>query len=145
MLENYTDDETVNALLDGGDISSLRANVGEKHDFDNYNGPQRDNEWTTYYGRDRGEKGVEIRTYTDFTDVVKDFADSWCEWFYVFVDGRWLYTDIRESELPTSLDDLKPLTPEACEDNVPVTKQSLADWKDWQKQKADEAAVDTSG
>jgi hypothetical protein len=49
-LENhYQDVEKLERLMSIGDISSLREDIGEQHDFNSAS------DVTTFYGRDRGE------------------------------------------------------------------------------------------
>jgi hypothetical protein len=57
LLENYTDPFKLQKLIDTGDLSSLAPEIGEKHDFDN---PVEG--VCTFYGRDRGETGVDAVT-----------------------------------------------------------------------------------
>ncbi len=58
LLGTYDTAEKVRALIAPGDMSSLDWSIGEKHDFNNRAPGQ-----CTYYGRDRGEKGTEPKTY----------------------------------------------------------------------------------
>ena len=51
LLNDYTDTEKVKSLINLGDLSSLRSEIGEKQDFDN---PQSENYCLAYH-RDRGE------------------------------------------------------------------------------------------
>ena len=81
LKEHYTTEAKVNELMDLGDISSLGANIGEKHDFDDYDLIKEKN-WCNAYGRDRGETGVEARTGT-----MKDFIGQ--EYNYLFENGEW--------------------------------------------------------
>ena len=43
----------------------------------------------TFYGRDRGEKGTEWKTHTNFVDFFAEVEGSWCEWYYIMRDGVW--------------------------------------------------------
>ena len=67
LLNNYTTDEAVNDLINGGDISSLGETL----------------EKTIFYARDRGEKDVSAK-FTDSRDEVYQQ-----EWAYVWEDGGW--------------------------------------------------------
>lgn len=73
LLEHYSDPTKLEALIDLGDISSLAPEVGEKHpfsvlecnmDYDQYQALYGD--MTTFYGRDRGETGIDAKTFFDF-------------------------------------------------------------------------------
>ena len=67
LLNHYTTEESVNDLINGGDISSLGDNL----------------EKTTFYARDRGEKDV----FAQFTDSRDEVYQQ--EWAYVWEDGGW--------------------------------------------------------
>ena len=104
LLENYSNEDKVRALLALGDISSLDQEIGEQHDFDeNYELAQR-NHWTHAYGRDRGETDVNSRTVADLTKAVSAME----EYLYLWdcKTNTWLYSDHGKR--------IKPLTPKAC-------------------------------
>ena len=97
LKEFYSTDEKVKALLDLGDLSSLRQEIGEAHDFDrHYAEPNLEgmfDNWCLAYGRDRGEVGVEAKTFEDVKTWVESMANSWCEYFYLW-DGRdWIVSN----------------------------------------------------
>ena len=76
-------------LLVRGDISTLASDIGTKHDFD-----ARDC-GTTFYGRDRGDKGINA----EFFDTAEHFTEhySFSEYFYLLTeDGTWLVNDGRD-------------------------------------------------
>lgn len=89
LQEHYTDRAKVLALMLLGDISSLRTEIGQAHDFDaRYADSDPKAEWTVAYGRDRGESGTDARVFKDF----KDYADNhqYEEYEYIFrSDDRW--------------------------------------------------------
>lgn len=97
LQEHYSDPFKLRELIDLGDISSLGPNIGEKHSFDNphkYGTPEyfaeqeqrRDN--TTFYGRDRGETGIEARRFANFADYRKNAQFE--EYNYILrTDGQW--------------------------------------------------------
>ena len=98
LLDHYTTIEKVNALLELGDISTLREKVAPDpslpHSF-GYAESQED--VTVAYARDRGERKREARKIT-----LEDAEKSDCDYMYVFgKDGRWRYYDLYmgESEL----------------------------------------------
>lgn len=88
LLEHYTDPAKIEKLLKQGDISSLREEIGKKHAFSGDDNPT----WTVFYKRDRGEKGVNAITYENEKEFWSAMADSWCEYFYLFRDGKWFYS-----------------------------------------------------
>lgn len=98
LAEHYSTAEKVEELLSYGDISSLGTSVGEKHPFGpDYNNPaSADNlaykaaenaGWTTFYGRDRGEKGTQAKVYRDLATYEK--LAQFEEYNYVFMYGEW--------------------------------------------------------
>lgn len=97
LKEFYSTDEKVKALLDLGDLSSLRQEIGEAHDFDrHYAEPNLEgmfDNWCLAYGRDRGETDIEAKTFDDVKTWVESMANSWCEYFYLW-DGRdWIVSN----------------------------------------------------
>jgi hypothetical protein len=74
LLEHYSDSAKLDRLLDLGNISVLREEVGEKHDFDMkmLAGGEK---WTTAYGRDRGDEDQEAKVFDTLAEVMPQ--DSW--------------------------------------------------------------------
>jgi hypothetical protein len=89
LLNHYTDLGKVQALISNGQISSLRKEIGEKHSFDQrYDVNDERRNWTTYYGRDRGETDVSYTTYTSFDDYLTNSQSE--EYDYIMrADGQW--------------------------------------------------------
>lgn len=102
LIGNYTTTEKVKQLIDLGDISSLREEVGEKHSFDrNHDEPElpmTDN-WCLAYHRDRGEEwsGVAPQTYDHIGDWVQGF-DMGVEYCYLWDGQDWLVHKVDESD-----------------------------------------------
>jgi hypothetical protein len=97
LAGSYTQPEKVNALLDLGDISVLRNEVGQQHDFNKTGpaAPQEVNSWTTAYGRDRGELGTDPRVFNGpkaMAQFRSHFQKSWAEYLYLFDKGRWYWS-----------------------------------------------------
>jgi hypothetical protein len=83
LLEHYSDPFKLRDLIDLGDVSVLHANIGEKHDFDK---PYEDG--CTFYGRDRGETGVEAKKFRDFDHYLREHQYE--EYEYILRrDGNW--------------------------------------------------------
>jgi len=98
LLNDYTDTEKVKALINLGDLSSLRSEIGEKQDFDDRDS-QSEN-WCLAYHRDRGEdwSGTKPQEVADAVSFVDTFEGSSCEYFYLF-DGRdWLVSNGTKDE-----------------------------------------------
>lgn len=99
LQEHYNTDELAQALIAGGDISSLGEQIGEEHPFDNphefgsdeYRAHQeRHRGWTTYYGRDRGETGVEAQTQPTLAAFMEAQSQ---EFNYHRRQGRWYVSE----------------------------------------------------
>jgi hypothetical protein len=86
LLENYSDPFKLRNLIDLGDLSTLKSDLGEQHNFnDQYD------EGCTFYGRDRGEEGTSARYFKDFADY--KLNHQYEEYEYILrTDGVW-YVD----------------------------------------------------
>jgi hypothetical protein len=97
LLASYTDPFKVRELIDLGDLSSLGAEIGVKHPFDNpgsFSTPEYQaykdqyGQMTKFYGRDRGEEGCEARYFKDFADYAINHECQ--EYEYILrTDGNW--------------------------------------------------------
>ena len=89
LQEHYRDPAKIYALMLLGDISSLRPEIGEPHDFDaRYSDKDPRENWCVAYGRDRGETDVDANVYKDFDDYVKNHQYE--EYEYIFrSDDQW--------------------------------------------------------
>jgi hypothetical protein len=86
LKTHYADPGKVSDLIALGDISYLGKELGQKHDFDN----PTNRDWCLAYGRDRGEPGVDARTYPNFRAY--DTAGQHEEYNYIMRGGVW-YVD----------------------------------------------------
>lgn len=85
LRKHYANPDKVQRLIDMGDLSCLGVDIGEKHQFADAAGYQG----CTFYGRDRGETGVDKRVYKNF-DEYKSQA-QFEEYNYILrKDGVWL-------------------------------------------------------
>lgn len=86
LAKHYTDPAKIDTLLAHGSISTLEAEIGdEPHSFED-----RPDGITTFYGRDRGDTGIQAR----FVPTIEAFwQDSsypmGAQYAYLFVNGRW--------------------------------------------------------
>jgi hypothetical protein len=102
LLASYTDPYKLRELIDHGDLSSLGADIGEKHEFSNphtYGTPEF-NIWNeekrgvcTFYIRDRSEEGCEARYFNDYDEhFLVDGQEE--EYDYILrTDGNWYVSD----------------------------------------------------
>jgi len=77
LLKHYSNPFVLRDLIDLGDISSLRPQIGTKHAFSHFDTEmtQEDyyalySEMTTFYGRDRGETGTNAKQFKDYEDYL---------------------------------------------------------------------------
>ena len=95
LFKHYVDPFKTRDLIDLGDISSLGNVVGDKHPFSPFEDGAKDAHdaakaagATTFYGRDRGETGVEAKKFKDFEDYKENFQHE--EYAYILrTDGNW--------------------------------------------------------
>jgi hypothetical protein len=96
LQEHYSDPFKLRELIDLGDLSSLRPNIGEKHAFSQFELRAEEvagyklltENMCTFYGRDRGETGIEARKYKN-TDEYFDCSQQE-EYDYILrTDGVW--------------------------------------------------------
>ena len=123
LRKHYWDVEKIKALISGGMMSSLRSEIGEKHDFDEYKKVEpgqltvaEKNDWTTYYGRDRGETEVEPILHADLEEFLRSLDDTDCEYAYLFKveEDKWYWTKIYEN---LKSEHFKVLTTKDCQKN----------------------------
>lgn len=90
LRKYYTDPAKVKKLIDLGDCSVLGRDLDpEREKFDDYKSKVLNENGSLFYGRDRGEKGVEARTQ-DWDEYQKEqLNDVWIEYIYVFENGKW--------------------------------------------------------
>ena len=67
LSKHYSDTIKVQQLMNLGDLSGLHPELGEKHDFDDW-----DFSGCRFYGRDRGEKDTQARTFKSFEDYCQN-------------------------------------------------------------------------
>ena len=105
ILQEHYDSAKANNLVALGDLSSLRPNIGEKHAFSQFELPADEVEafkaltedMCTFYGRDRGEKGVEFKVAQTFAEFLGQAEGCGAEYYYIMRDGVWYCGDTYES------------------------------------------------
>jgi hypothetical protein len=91
---HYGDADKVAALIALGNISSLRAEIGEQHPFDTCHlkpseiDPRWES-WTVAYGRDRGEDKQEAVRYDSVQAYADALGDNGDEYRYLFDGEAW--------------------------------------------------------
>lgn len=95
LQEHYSNPFVLRDLIDLGDISSLKSTIGTKHAFSQFEVPMDGEAYdklygdmTTFYGRDRGETGVDSKKFVDFQDYL--VRHQYEEYEYILrKDGNW--------------------------------------------------------
>jgi hypothetical protein len=83
----YTDEDKIDSLLNFGDISVLDQQIGsptEQNAFDN-----RTEGMCLFYGRDRGEDGIEALVHANVEEWLGFRRGACCEYGYLRVNGEW--------------------------------------------------------
>ena len=96
ILAEYYDSAKANHLVALGDLSSLRPQIGEKHDFSHFGTDMTQEEYTekfgdmcTFYGRDRGETGTDFKVDHTFKEFLERCDGCCAEYYYIMKDGVW--------------------------------------------------------
>ena len=109
LQKHYAASPKVNNLIALGDISSLRPEIGEKHDFSRLDSTLPEAEYeklygnmTTFYTRDRGED-TPFKVFKTLAEAEDHY--TWSDYYYVFkytkasdyTVGEWHYKRNGES------------------------------------------------
>jgi len=102
LVENYTDHEKVQALIDLGDISYLAPNVEAAPDTGHtFNDPV--DGVVVAYGRDRGETGIGKKSHSSVPDFFNGDIE---EYGYMFTqEGQWLVKSWGRDNQPCTVED----------------------------------------
>ena len=106
ILQAHYDSAKANHLVSLGDLSSLGTDIGEKHEFDcpyHFKTPEflawqeARNGMCTFYGRDRGESGVDFKVALTFQEFIVQCDNCDAEYYYIMRDGVW-YCGVTRSD-----------------------------------------------
>lgn len=105
ILQKHYNSAKANNLVALGDLSSLKPEIGIQHAF-GYHGTELSAEqyeekfgdMCTFYGRDRGEKGVEFQTDATFEAFLGRVDNCGAEWYYIMKDGVWYVGNVYERD-----------------------------------------------
>jgi hypothetical protein len=96
ILQEHYDSTKANQLVALGDLSSLRPEIGEKHDFSRLDSTLPEDEYeklygnmTTFYGRDRGEESTGWQVAHTFEEFLEQVEGCCGEFYYIMKDGVW--------------------------------------------------------
>ena len=110
ILQEHYDSARANHLVALGDISSLGKEIGEKHAFSQFDLRAEEvqaykeltENWTTFYGRDRGETGTEFKVAHTFEEFFEQADGCGAEFYYIMKDGTWYCGTVYENSNPLS-------------------------------------------
>ncbi len=94
LRDHYSDPFKLQKLIELGDISSLRPEIGVEHPFssigvmDSAEYDKLYGDMTTFYGRDRGETGVGAKRFKDFQEYAREHQREEYEYILRQVNGR---------------------------------------------------------
>jgi len=100
LSEHYSSSPKVNNLIALGDVSSLGEEIGVEHAFSTMNLTDEEKQAyelehgrsCTFYGRDRGEEGVEFRSFGSEAEWIDHYEGAGAQYFYLFDHGVWYYS-----------------------------------------------------
>lgn len=98
ILLGHYDSTKANNLVAFGNLSGLQAEIGEQHAFSKFDTPGiesrvHNEDWCTFYGRDRGESGQEFQSFASEDEWMDYFEGSGCEYFYLMDSGVWYVSE----------------------------------------------------
>ena len=110
ILQEHFDSAKANNLVALGDMSTLRAEIGEAHAFSYHDLPKDQVEafkvatenMCTFYGRDRGETGTDFKVAHTFTEFLEQADNCGAEYYYIIKDGVWYCGTTYENTHPLS-------------------------------------------
>ena len=106
ILQEHYDSVKANQLVALGDLSSLRPEIGIQHAFSQFDLRAEEvasfklltENMCTFYARDRGEKGTQCKTHTNFVDFFDSVEGCGGEWYYIMRDGVWYVGNTYEND-----------------------------------------------
>ena len=104
ILQEHYDSAKANHLVALGDMSSLQADIGEKHAFSKHDKitgieyREHNDEWCTFYGRDRGEKDVAHKVNHTFAEFLEQCDLCGAEYYYIMENGQWYCGSMHERD-----------------------------------------------
>jgi hypothetical protein len=102
LQKHYINPFVLRDLIDLGDISSLRPQIGTQHAFSHFSTEMSQEQYTalygemtTFYGRDRGETGVSAKKFASYEDYVKNHQYEEYDYILRNIDGKatWFVSD----------------------------------------------------
>jgi hypothetical protein len=102
ILQEHYDSAKANHLVSLGDLSALRPKIGDQHPFSQFEVDDMDRDdfirttenMCTFYGRDRGETGVDFKVALTFAEFLEQCNNCGAEYYYIMKDGVWYCGDM---------------------------------------------------
>ena len=113
LLQEHYDSSKANFLVALGDISSLRKGIEIPEDVE-HSFEKPANDITTFYGRDRGEKGVDFKVDHTFENFLNRVDECGAEYYYIMRDGAWYVGSPYKGSKLVLLSEALALTQEAA-------------------------------
>lgn len=87
ILQEHYDRAKTAELISMGDLSSLRPDLGEQHDFEDRT--ERTENWCKFYHRDRGEELNPAQHFASPIDYLREFGGGIEYWYLLEGEGLW--------------------------------------------------------
>jgi hypothetical protein len=125
LLEAWSEVKKIESLLKLGNLSVLGTELGKRHKFDTKWDDEKTKDWCLAYGRDRRDKDQEAVISQNEKEFLTLTDDSWGEYAYLFIDGKWKYSrDFKNKKV------WKPLTMKMIEKLIEAEKIRIAKMKE---------------
>ena len=96
LEEHYQEARKIAQMVELGDQSFIAPNVFPTNDTHSVDTPQED--VIVFYGRDRGETGVDTREFETVAEFVEYFEGMGCEYYYLHTTGGWIVNDHEQQD-----------------------------------------------
>jgi len=96
LQQYYQNNDKIVQMVELGDQSSIAPNVCPTDESHSFGTPQED--VIVFYGRDRGETGVDAREFDTVQEFVDYYAGAGCEYFYLHTAGGWIVNDHEQTD-----------------------------------------------
>jgi len=90
LVEHYQAARKIAQMVELGDQSFLAEEIFPKGEH-SFNKPEEG--VTVFYGRDRGEEGVEAQDFDTVQEFVEYYTGAGCEFFYLHTAAGWIVHD----------------------------------------------------
>ena len=91
LTEHFQEARKIAQMVELGDQSFIAPNVFPTDKTHSFNTPQED--VIVFYGRDRGETGVDAEEFDTVAEFVDYYEGSGCEYFYIYDGRHWIVND----------------------------------------------------